>query len=260
MGRRSQQIKIENLCRYLVYVLGHRPDEFGLVPDSEGFVPFKELLQAVHEEPDWSYVRRSHINEVLLGKERHLFESDDKEIRAVEKKWRMETDMPLQFPPKILFIAVRRRAHPVVMEKGLIPAGRKHIILSSDKDMALRIGRRRDQQPVMLEVQAARANDQGMFFYEFGNLYLSFDIPARFISGPPVSKEFTETRRAQEEIKGKIKGKIKSKQSDFAPGSFPLHISTGLEPQKRDNQKGAAGKKRRGWKEQARKIRRGKKG
>ncbi|MCD6561517.1 MAG: RNA 2'-phosphotransferase [Deltaproteobacteria bacterium] len=256
MGRRSQQIKIENLCRYLVYILGHRPDEFGLVPDREGFVPFKVLLQAIHEEPDWSYVRRSNINEVLLGKERRLFESDDKKIRALERKWQMETDIPLQFPPRILFTAVRRRAHPVVMEKGLAPAGRKHVILSSDKDMAFRIGKRRDQQPVMLEVKAAMANEQGMLFYRFGDLYLSFDIPARFISGPPVSKEFTERRRAREEKKGKIK----PKQSDLTPGSFPLHVSAFLESQKRDNQKGAARKKRKGWKEQARKIRRGKKG
>jgi len=51
----------------LVYMLGHRPDEFGLVPDSEGFIPYKELLQAIHEEEGWRYVRRSHINEVLFG-------------------------------------------------------------------------------------------------------------------------------------------------------------------------------------------------
>jgi putative RNA 2'-phosphotransferase len=33
----------------LSYVLGRRPDEFGLVPDADGFVRLKDLLKALHE-------------------------------------------------------------------------------------------------------------------------------------------------------------------------------------------------------------------
>ena len=58
----------------MTYILGHNPDEFGLVPDREGFITFKELLWAFHEEPGWSYVRQSSINEVLLSEDRTSFE------------------------------------------------------------------------------------------------------------------------------------------------------------------------------------------
>ena len=73
---KKSQIKIESLSRFMVYVLGHHPDEFGLVPDLDGFIKIKELLWAIHEEEGWRYVRQSHIREVLLSKERILFEVD----------------------------------------------------------------------------------------------------------------------------------------------------------------------------------------
>ena len=113
MGKRQQQIKVENLSRFLVYVLGLRPDEFGLVPDVDGFVGYKELLQAIHEEEGWRYVRQSHVNEVLMGKDRQLFHTEGKRIRVLEKKWDLDLDTPAPSLPRILFIAVRKRAHPV---------------------------------------------------------------------------------------------------------------------------------------------------
>jgi RNA:NAD 2'-phosphotransferase (TPT1/KptA family) len=82
LGKRTHQFKVDNLSRLLLYMLGHKPDEFGLVPDRDGFVTLKELLQAINEEPEWHYVRRSHINEVLMGKTRSLFHAEKKYIRV----------------------------------------------------------------------------------------------------------------------------------------------------------------------------------
>ena len=86
MGKRLQQIKVENLSRFLIYILGLRPYEFGLVPDMDGFVMHKELLQALHEEEGWRYVRESHINEVLMGKDRLLFHTEGNRIRVLGKE------------------------------------------------------------------------------------------------------------------------------------------------------------------------------
>ncbi len=52
---------VRQLEKFLFYVLGKRPDEFGLVPDSEGYVRTRELLRAVSEEDGYRYVRESHI-------------------------------------------------------------------------------------------------------------------------------------------------------------------------------------------------------
>ena len=249
MGKRNQKIKVETLSRFLLYILSRRPDEFGLVPDKDGFVKYKELLQAIHEETGWTYVRQSHINGVLLGKDRPLFQTEHNRIRALERKWRLDLGTPVKTPPGVLFIAVRKKAHPVVMEKGLKSHEGGYLVLSSVKNMAMRIGKRRDQKPVLLEVMAGPAEKQKILFYAFGDLFLSLRIPAGFISGPPVPKKAMERRRDAEDRKDKTT----PKQTDFSPGTFTLDVSRDPDLQRR-----AKGKKRKGWKEDARKIRRGK--
>jgi len=219
------------------------------VPDSDGFVTYKELLQAIHEEPDWHYVRRSHINEVLLGKDRHLFQPGDNRIRTAERRWQFDIEKPSQPVPKLLFTPVRRKAHPVVMEKGLKSGHGKYLVLSPDQEMAGRIGSRRDQKPVLLEVMADAAQSEGVLFYPFGNLFLSPEIPPRFIAGPPVPKEILDKAK---DVESK-KEKITSRQAVLTPGTFPLDSSRDPDPYRR-----AKGKKRKGWKEEARKVRRGK--
>jgi putative RNA 2'-phosphotransferase len=247
MPKRNHQFKVEDLCRLLVYILGRRPYEFGLVPDKKGIVSYKELLQAIHEEPGWGYVRRSHINEVLLGKDRTLFDAEEKSIRVLERRWELDLESPAESLPKILLAPVRRKAHGVAMEKGLrAPEGRQ-LVLCQDRDMALRIGKRRDHEPVLLEIQAQEAQRGGVLFYPFGDLFLSPQIPAGCISGPPVSKEVMETRKAMETKKEKVK----EKPHGIPGGTFPLDISRDPDPYRR-----AKGKKRKGWKEEARKTRR----
>ena len=42
----------KQLAKFLNYVLGRRPDEFGLVTDKEGFVKIKDLIKATSEEEE----------------------------------------------------------------------------------------------------------------------------------------------------------------------------------------------------------------
>ena len=247
MSRRFNQFKVEKLGRLLLYILGHRPDEFGLVPDRNGFVRFKELLQAIHEEEDWHFVRQSHINEVLLGKDRRLFEYNDKGISVLERRWQMITEPVGQNLPRVLFTAIRRKAHPVVMEKGLKSNEDRYLILSADKEMALRIGRRRDQKPVLLKILASAADKDGVLFYSFLNLFLSPQITAEFIDGPPVSAKILASLKDRETKKEEPA----HQKINFKPGSFPLDLSRDTDPYRK-----AKRKKRKGWKEEARKIRR----
>ncbi len=249
LAKRTNKIKVEGLGRFLLFVLGHKPDEFGLTPDKDGFVKYKELLQAIHEEPGWSYVRQSHINEVLLGRDRGLFQAEDNRIRSLERRWRLDLETPSQYLPKILFTAIRTKAHPVVMDKGLIPGEGRYVVLSSNEELSLRIGRRRDQKPVLLTILADTAAQKGVLFHPFGSLFLSPLIPAEFISGPPVRKDVLERRGDRD----KQKEKPMPRELDFHPGTFPLDITGGAVSQKK-----VKGKKRKGWKEAARKAGRNK--
>jgi putative RNA 2'-phosphotransferase len=247
MPKRSYQNRLNSLVRMLIYMLGNKPDEFGLVPDSDGFVTYKELLKALNEEEGWHYVRKSHINEVLLGKERSLFQADDKRIMVFDRRWKMDLEDVSQNVPKLLFAPIRRKAHPVVMEKGLKSGKGNYQVLCTDKHMAMRIGKRRDQNPVLLEISASAAAGKGISFHPFGSLFLCPSVPAEFISGPPVSQEILKSLKEAKEKKEQLK----PKPSDFAPGTFPLDAARDPDPRRR-----AKGKKQKSWKENARKMRR----
>jgi len=241
---KKHQIRVDSLTRLLIYILGHNPDEFGLVPDHDGYVSYKELTQAIHEEQGWGYVQSGHINEILLSNDRVCFEYDEDRIRARERAWHLDVNQSPQNLPKILFTGVRRKAHPHVMDKGLQSAQGKYLPLSQEKAMALRIGRRRDQKPVMIEVQAEQAKKEGVLFISFGQLFLAMDIPAKYVIGPPVPKEVFKTAEPESDIQ-------RHKVPDVQAGSFVLdpHRDPALHRQQK-------GKKKKGWKEDARKLRR----
>ncbi|MBN2032064.1 MAG: hypothetical protein JW836_02220 [Deltaproteobacteria bacterium] len=245
--KKKTQIKINDLCRFLLYMLGRRPDEFGLVPNHEGWLTFKEILRALHEEPGWRHVGEIHLREVLMGKDRFLFEWEGERIRAVERHWRFEPGEPAKEIPNLLYTGVRRRAHPHVMEKGL--SSTDFLVLSPDRTMALRMAERRDPKPVILEIKSAVARNEEVAFYPLGDLFLTFSvILPSYIAGPPVSEE---DRLARERRNlSRMKKEKPPPVVDFTPGTFVL--APGKDPD-RSRQKG---KKQKGWKERARKVRR----
>ena len=241
---RKHQIKSDNLTRFLVYILGHRPDEFGLVPDQEGFIAFKELLQAIHEEPGWGYVRRGHIHEILQGKERDLFETEDDRIRVLERRWHLDLDCPSRELQKILYIGVRKRAHSHALQKGLKSPRDRFLVLSPERSMAMRIGKRQDRIPVLLEIRTEPAQQAGTPFFPFGLLFLCTEISVQWISGPPLPKDFIKKEIREPEKPEKIR-------PGFAAGSFVLEPERDPAPHRK-----AQGRKQKGWKEDVRKARR----
>jgi len=190
MSHRHQVIALNKL---LAYILQHCPDEFGLVLDEEGFVSLKELQQAIAEEEGWSYVRRSHIMEAVYAGDRERFEvKDDDRIRhALIQRMHYEPASP----PKILYHGARRRAYPHIVQKGLDPTGHTYIPLATSPELARRIGRRRDPDPIVVEIQAQRAAENGIIFYQANPLiYLADHIPPSYITGPPISKVLPEKK------------------------------------------------------------------
>ncbi len=244
MAKKSK-LRLDSLKRFLLYVLAHNPTEFGLVPTEEGFVSIKELLQAMHEEPGWKYVRQSHIRELLLDREySSVFQVKDNLIRSVERQWSFEFDTTLPLPSKIMYSPIRKKAHGHVLENGLRAPEGKVVILTPDKAMAERIGKRKDQHPVLIQVMVEAARENGIYIYGLGELFLAKEIPAKYITGPPLKK--SEIKKVAE-----VKEKPRLQEPVFEAGTFALDITRDPDLLRRSK-----GKKRKGWKEEARKMRR----
>lgn len=216
-GKTMNHLKnVNKLEKFLFYILGKRPDEFGLVPDHEGYVKLNELIRAMGEEKDYRYIRESHIREILLSSEKSLFEMSHEKIRAADRSG-IETFENII--PKILYCGVKRKAYAHILEKGILPNhGDSHIILSSEQGMAERLGKRRSNDPLIITVPVTTAIKEGVDFNRKGEtLYLSRHIPSSCISGPPAEK-ILGLQKAKE------KQKSEPKKESFTPGSFTMKI------------------------------------
>lgn len=234
------------LSKLMSYILRHRPDEFGLVLEEDGFISIKELQQALAEEAGWSHIRRSHIMEVVLTSDRERFEVEDERIRTTyghSLPHRIHYEPAA--PPKILYHGTRRRAYPHILHQGLNPMGRQYVHLAASPELAMRIGRRRDPQPVFLEIQAQRASEDGITFYLANPLiYLTEHIPPSYINGPPISKVLPEQKRPEKKTPHKEETPPLERE---LPGSVLLNVR--MEPLHKKE-------KGRTWKDRSRKNRR----
>jgi putative RNA 2'-phosphotransferase len=180
---------LKKLAKYLAYLLGRRPDEFGLVADSDGFIKIKEVLKALSEEKAWRHVTRASLNEILITLPDAPMEINTNQIRAINRSGLPQPE-PDGSPPKLLFTAVRRKAYPRILQKGVAPSLYPGVLLAADRAMALRIGKRLDQSPVLLTINTDQARQRQTVFARYGsNLFLAAHLPPGCFTGTPLPKE-----------------------------------------------------------------------
>lgn len=214
---------LKKLANLILYILERRPDEFGLVPDNEGYVKIKSLLRVVNEEEGFKYVRPFHIDDILSSLPDFQIEIKDSLIRAKNINNLPERIMAVN-PPKLLYTCVRKKAYAFVLENGINPVGGEKAVLSSTVEMAERIGKRFDQAPVLLTVHVRKALDGGVVFYSSGELYCSDHIPPSCFTGPPLPKQKEEPKPAEKQMESAPK---------TMPGSYILNIEPDEEKKRR---------------------------
>ena len=211
----AQQRSPKQLAKLISYMLGHKPAEFGLVPNRDGFVKIKEFLKALCEEDGFGYIRQSHIHEILISLSDPPIEIKDNFIRATHRD-KLSDHRPAQTLPKLLYTCVRKKAYPFVLDKGIFPMGFDYVILSSIPEMAERMGKRKDRMPILLTVQTRKSIEKGTVFYKAGNtLFLAEFISPGCFTGPPLPKQ-KETAI--------IKEALAEKREQKYPGSFILDL------------------------------------
>jgi putative RNA 2'-phosphotransferase len=233
---------VKTLAKFVAYILERRPDEFGLVIDSEGYIRIKELLKALSEEKGFRHVRRSHLNEILYSSVNPPFEIVGNRIRAKHRDHLPPHDAARDLP-KLLFTCIRRKAHPFVKDKGIFPSRYHQVVLSPNRDLAERMGKRSDPEPIVLTVHVQKSIDFGVRFYQAGGLlFLADSIPPDCFTGPALPKV------KPEKLKKVQNNSVKQPE---AAGSFLVDLdNTGSQ----QNFGGKSKKKDRDWKGKNKRI------
>jgi len=231
MAKKTAQ-KQDSLEKLLRYVLGSRPDEFGLHPNETGYVPIKALLAALHDEEGWRGVREGQI--MMLANqpgEQSPFEIEGAAIRLKPPFSSLPPEAPEAGQlPKLLYLPLKPTAWPVISERGLFPkTGETVARLWADQEIALKVGHRLSPSPVLVTVRAVAARQAGAVFTPYSELlWLTAEVAAGFLTGPPIppKEEEPPSRRTKEvqESAGSFhlgrpepevhRGKIKGRHSD----------------------------------------------
>lgn len=203
MAKKTVQ-KQDSLEKLLRYILGVRPDEFGLHPDENGFVPMKSLLAALHDEDGYRGAREGQIT--MLANQpggQSPFEIEGPAIRLKPALASLPPEAPEAAQlPKLLHLALKPAAWAVISERGLYPkTGETLVRLWTEKDLAEKIGRRAGPDPALITIRALAARQEGAAFTPYSELlWLTTEVPAKFLSGPPVppKEEEPPSRRTKE--------------------------------------------------------------
>ena len=172
------------LSKEVSYALRHAPWEYELEIDDNGWVNVNQLLMSLKENNEWKDLNERDLYkmietsdkkrcELLLGKIRALYGHSipQKILKEAEK------------PPEVLYHGTSRRFWNLIYKDGLIPKARQYVHLSVDIHTALQVGKRRDDEPIILRISANQAYTDGIVFYQ-GNdkVWLSDFIPNEYIS------------------------------------------------------------------------------
>lgn len=171
------------LSKEISYALRHAPWEYELEMDEEGWVPVEQLLDALHRSKKWGNICEADLNEMIEKSEKKRHELAGGKIRAfyghsIPIKILKEEKMP----PDVLYHGTARRFLESINENGLSPQSRQYVHLSQDIDTAENVGKRHDDKPCILIIDAKTAWNDGIKFY-FGNekVWLADRIPSRYI-------------------------------------------------------------------------------
>jgi putative RNA 2'-phosphotransferase len=172
------------LSKLLALLLRHRAGEHGLTLDPEGFVPLDQVLAAINHKGGWDWVRAEHVEEVIARQEKRRYEIVDGDIRAVYgHTLATAISYPAVAPPDVLLHGTARRFVDAIRREGLRPMRRQYVHLTDDPALAQLTGRRRDLQPAILRIDAARAYAEGVVFFRADNgVFLAEAVPAEYIA------------------------------------------------------------------------------
>lgn len=171
------------LSKEISYALRHAPWEYELELDENGWVSVEQLLTAFKENSKWESVTIGDLEHIIENSDKKRHEIVDGKIRALYgHSIAMKIAKESAEPPIILFHGTARRFLEPIENKGLLPKGRQHVHLSNDIETALQVGKIHDDKPVILEIDAKKACDDGVKFY-LGNdkVWLADNIPSKYI-------------------------------------------------------------------------------
>ncbi len=175
------------ISRMLAGILRHFPEKFGVRLDEKGWASIYDIVKGIkrkHRRFRWLKVR--HIEALVLtdDKGRYQLDMENKKVRATYgHSIKVDlSDLPMEGIPDTLYYPTTEEELEFIQEIGLKPGDRKWVHLSKTYEDAYIAGRHRVDEPVILEINAKEAIQNGYPIYVAARtVFISNEIPPEFI-------------------------------------------------------------------------------
>ena len=172
------------ISKKISYILRHAPEQYGLVLDGQGYVSVDDLLAVLRKaHPDWAHLNEDDLHEMILESSKKRHEIKRAKIRALYGHSTNEKIIKIPAtPPGLLYHGTSPDTAKVILDTGLKPMNRQYVHLSEDSETAKQVGLRKSKTPVILTIDALKANRAGVQFY-LGNekIWLADFIPYDYL-------------------------------------------------------------------------------
>ena len=176
--------QLVSISKILSYALRHKPEEFNIKLDKEGWIDIDILCKAIACCKSKMHISKETIEKIIAESEKKRFEISGNKVRATYgHSFSAKIEFKESVPPNILFHGTSHDAYKKICKEGLKPMNRQYVHLSTDADTAKKVGIRHDKNPVILVVDAPKMYSDGMKFFHSANdgTWLCDCVPSKYI-------------------------------------------------------------------------------
>lgn len=186
---RRRELQLRRLSKFLSLLLRHRPARFPIELDAQGYADLDEVMHIVQGLPNFRWATYQDVKSLLDQPGRQRFEIVEDEdgtrrIRALYGHTALRPAYEPVEPPGVLYHGTSPGALDAIRRDGIQPMQRQYVHLTPDPETARSIALRHTPDPVILQINAARAHREGVLFYHpTEEIYLTETVGPRYIEG-----------------------------------------------------------------------------
>ena len=182
-GTRQIPQRYVRISKYLSKHLRHQPERLGLELLPGGWVEVDKLLAAA--SANGFEISLADLQQVVAtnDKQRFAFNESGDLIRANQgHSIEIDLQLPVQTPPNTLYHGTHVKAITAILESGLQKMSRHHVHLTTDLNMAFKVGGRRGES-VLLAIDTLAMIADGYSFYRTENdVWLVDAVPPKYLT------------------------------------------------------------------------------
>ena len=176
---------LNEISKYLCFILRHAPESVGVTMDSHGWVSIDELIEKVNAKG------KCVLNEGLISllqatDEKSRYEIKEGKIRCVQGHsipW-VEPDIMYQEPPELLYHGTNSSAATKIIDSGCISRmKRHHVHMSADPQVAWKSACRWSSgMPTVMVIKAHKMYEDGKSLGKTSNDVWCVDkVPTKYV-------------------------------------------------------------------------------